>query len=114
MKRQLDLPAPFVPYTVCSSCKKCVEGCPARIDIPKALKIYGQYKAGNAEVLAELNKMKSHGLPIDCIECGACSALCPHEIKIRKIMRELAMIQASGAMINKQEVKSEWGLYEKL
>lgn len=106
MKKQSDLLASYISYTICSSCGKCTRNCPAQINIPEVLKIYGEYEAGNVKALTHLNKIESYGLPIDCIECGACSSCCPQGIKIRKIMRELAMIQASQT-VNPHYIKNK-------
>lgn len=83
----------------CAACGKCSKSCPAHINISEALKIYGEYLAGDVQILEKLNNMKSSGKPVDCIECGACSSHCPNGLDVKELMRELAMMQSSGRLM---------------
>ena len=78
----------------CAACGKCSKSCPAHINISEALKIYGEYLAGDVQILEKLNNMKSSEKPVDCIECGACSAHCPDGMDVKELVRELAMMQS--------------------
>lgn len=81
-------------HTICLSCEQCFNVCPAGINIPQALVIYEEYQAGNKKTLENLEYMDSYHQPLDCIECGRCSAHCPQGIEAAKVIRKLAMIQA--------------------
>lgn len=86
-------------YKSCTFCRKCCICCPAKINIPEAIEIYEEYLAGNIQILEKINRMESEGTPLDCIECGACSAHCPQGINAKKIIRELAMMQSCRRLI---------------
>lgn len=77
----------------CTHCGRCVEVCPAGIDIPIALQIYDQYKENDRTALYQLKALSVNAGPEDCIECGVCSAHCPAGIEIKDMIRELAMVQ---------------------
>lgn len=77
----------------CTRCGRCMEVCPAGIDILTALQIYNQYKGNDRTELYQLKALSVNTGPEDCIECGACSAHCPAGIEIKDIVRELAMLQ---------------------
>lgn len=83
----------------CAACGKCSKSCPAHINISEALKIYGEYLAGDVQILEKLNNMESSGKPVDCIECGACSSHCPKGLDVKELMRELAMMQSCGRLM---------------
>lgn len=83
----------------CAACGKCSKSCPAHINISEATKIYGEYLAGDMQILEKLNNMKSSGKPVDCIECGACSSHCPNGLDVKELMRELAMMQSCGRLM---------------
>lgn len=85
---------PTEKFSFCLSCEKCRNVCPAGINIPQALEIYEEYQAGDGKTLEKLNSMDSRSQPIDCIECGRCSAHCPHGVEAAAAIRRLAMIQA--------------------
>lgn len=84
----------LVPDAVCTSCRRCCAGCPAQIDIPSALKLYEIWQQDQEEALDLLSFTQAGGQPVDCIECGVCTACCPHGREQGKIVRQLAMIQA--------------------
>ena len=77
----------------CTHCGRCVEVCPAGIDIPIAIQIYDQCRENNWTALYQLNALPANAGPEDCIECGVCSTHCPAKIEIKDIVRELAMMQ---------------------
>ena len=85
----------------CTSCGRCDKGCPAQIQVSEALVIYEKYVDGDTKTVEKLNGMISEGKPIDCIECGACSAHCPNGVDVKSLIRELAMLQScQGAFGN--------------
>ena len=78
---------------LCNHCNKCSEVCPAGIDIPAMLQIYSQYQIEDAAALKRMDTREFSANPQDCIECGACSSYCHEKIPVKKIIRELAMLQ---------------------
>ncbi|MEQ3170117.1 4Fe-4S dicluster domain-containing protein [Dysosmobacter welbionis] len=90
--KMLDSPA-FIPYTICPACGKCIEVCPAHIDIPKALQIYADRCNGSSEAGKQLWKMQSTAQPLDCIECGACTMRCPQKLEVAAMIHALALAQ---------------------
>ena len=77
----------------CTRCGRCMEVCPAGIDILTVLEIYAQYKGNDRTALYQLNALQANAGPEDCIECGVCSTHCSAGIAIKDIVRELAMMQ---------------------
>jgi len=81
----------------CTGCRYCME-CPRGVEIPRVLAIYNYYKTvnvvnqamgkivfrNNYRTLAE--SQQAH----NCIECGACTRLCPQGIDVPKILKEIA------------------------
>ena len=80
----------YLPHTVCPTCRRCVAGCPAQIDIPRALQIYVDYRGSVAELSERLRELPNWRQPLDCIMCGASTTHCPQGIDVRCIMRELS------------------------
>lgn len=95
-KKDCRYATPYLLCAVCSNCQKCAEVCPAGIDIPEALRLYGEHR-GDVTALAEkLRGMPAMRQPLDCIECGACTAHCPQNLDVKGIIRELSMLQLWG------------------
>lgn len=97
----------YILDTVCEDCGQCCSYCPAKIDIPEMLKLYGRC-TDRKELLEGLQTLEDSTIqPIDCIECGACTAHCPKKIQVKQIMQELAMLQTSrrkSALCTSKEV----------
>ncbi len=72
----------------CTACRYCCDECPKKIDIPKVLSIYNEYKLNGDCTLEKLKKSDEPG-PKDCIGCGKCTVHCPQSIGIPEIMNEL-------------------------
>jgi predicted aldo/keto reductase-like oxidoreductase len=83
-KQQVQVP--------CTACRYCCDDCPAKINIPAVLEVYNRYKLDGPWALRALDSLPSEGKPVDCIECGACTAHCPQNIQIKDIMHELALL----------------------
>lgn len=81
----------FSELAVCRSCNRCTERCPAGIPIPEMLQIFQKYLFNGISALTELDASDYHAYPIDCIECGACSSVCPQQFDLADIIRKLAM-----------------------
>ena len=63
--------------SACSSCGKCMEVCPMRLE---PLKMYRAERSGNVEEMKYQNIM-------DCIECGCCAYTCPATIPLVQSFR---------------------------
>ncbi len=72
----------------CTACRYCCDECPKKIDIPKVLSVYNEYKLNGDWTLEKLKKSDEPG-PKDCIGCGKCTVHCPQSIGIPEIMNEL-------------------------
>ena len=81
------------PRVGCTSCRYCVDGCPARIDIPNLIEVYNHSLTygiseglrGNYEWRTEDSAKASA-----CISCGACEGVCPQHLPIIKTMGAIA------------------------
>jgi Predicted oxidoreductases of the aldo/keto reductase family len=81
----------------CTSCRYCCDGCPQRLDIPKLISMYNEKNNGARDLIMAftLNAMKEDELPTACIDCGACTQLCPQNIDIPEIMRKFDTLLSS-------------------
>ncbi len=82
----------------CTGCAYCVDGCPAKINIPALFSLY------NAEMQEDRTKpftvqqvqysrlTSGCGKASDCIDCGACEAMCPQHLEIRENLKKIAEI----------------------
>ncbi|MDR3149438.1 MAG: aldo/keto reductase, partial [Oscillospiraceae bacterium] len=76
-----------LPGVPCTSCKYCVPGCPQQINIPEVFDAMNrEFVYGNAEAAKQgygfATTFFGGGKASDCIECGACEAVCPQKIQI--------------------------------
>ncbi len=81
----------------CTSCRYCVDGCPANIAIPEYFEIYNRgielANHQDPEILqAFASRAESHGKPWDCIACGQCEEACPQFIPIIKELETISEI----------------------
>ena len=71
----------------CTACRYCVDGCPAGIPIPDVFtamnRLLQQEKGAKADYAAFANNAS------DCIGCGQCEAICPQQLQIRQLLREV-------------------------
>lgn len=76
----------------CTACRYCVDGCPAKINIPRYFELYNeQNRYGVASYKWHYNETKknSGSGPLDCVECGQCEEHCPQKIKIMDMLKEV-------------------------
>lgn len=68
----------------CTGCRYCVDHCPQGIDIPRMLELYSEHKFTGGGFLAPfaVSATPEGQRPQDCLQCGACSAVCPQGIDI--------------------------------
>ena len=79
-----------VPTIPCTNCGYCLKGCPQQVAIPIIMMLL------NLETMTGNNAFSKHnyswqaepGKASDCIECGACEAICPQGIPIIEHLRE--------------------------
>lgn len=76
----------------CTSCKYCLDVCPANIPIPDyfaSLNAKKQFKGWNPSMyykrIAAVNPT-----PDKCIKCGKCEAACPQHLNIRDLLTEVS------------------------
>jgi predicted aldo/keto reductase-like oxidoreductase len=82
-----------IPTIPCTRCKYCVDGdrCPMSINIPSLFSAENKARRFNTE------DARGHydwvtakgGKPTDCIECGMCEEICPQQLPIRELLKEI-------------------------
>ena len=68
----------------CTGCRYCVEGCPAKIDIPDILDLLNEYARFGSLQSAKRSygfRTRGKGLASACVECGQCLDACPQHIE---------------------------------
>ncbi len=79
----------------CTGCNYCLDGCEKQIPIPSYFSLYNEAaKAENEELCVPKKKYGSMcgrlPNPGDCVECGACEIICPQNLPVRKLLKEVA------------------------
>ena len=75
----------------CTDCRYCVDGCPQSIYIPALFACVNDKRQNGADVSAAYAAAtESNGKASDCIECGACEAMCPQKLPIRDLLKATA------------------------
>ena len=76
----------------CTACRYCIEHCPRSLDIPELIRLYNDmvYSDGSFSARNAVNALPADKQPSACIGCGHCQALCPQQIHVPDIMRDLA------------------------
>ena len=82
-----------IPTIPCTSCKYCVDGDrgPRHIGIPSLFGAENKARRFNTEdARGQYNWVTSKGgKPTDCIECGLCEEICPQQLPIRTLLKEI-------------------------
>ncbi len=82
-----------IPTIPCTSCKYCVDGdrCPMNIRIPSLFGAENKARRFNTEdARGHYNWVTAKGgKPADCIECGQCEEICPQQLPIRQLLKEI-------------------------
>ena len=82
-----------IPGVPCTSCRYCVETCPAKINIPGMMGMYTNYLMYNsAESLKHSYGFMTMGggKAKDCISCHLCEGHCPQHIEIVDYLAKLS------------------------
>ena len=76
----------------CTACRYCVSSCPAKLDIPRLLQIYNEFKFTNGGIIAKLAlaAIPKEAQPSACISCGRCERACPQVIPVSLAFREFS------------------------
>ena len=77
----------------CTACRYCVDGCPAKIQIPNLFSCMNNksmWKNWNSDFYYSIYT-KNGGKASDCIKCGKCEHICPQNLPIRKLLEEVAI-----------------------
>ncbi|MBP5230471.1 MAG: aldo/keto reductase, partial [Clostridia bacterium] len=76
----------------CTSCRYCVEGCPAGIPIPDLFSCWNSNLRGNGwtsrKRYADLTE--GGGRASDCLRCGGCEDACPQHLPVRDHLQAVA------------------------
>ena len=82
-----------IPTISCTSCKYCTDGdrCPMKIRIHSLFGAENKARRFNTEdARGHYNWVTSKGgKPTDCIGCGACEEICPQQLPIRQLLKEI-------------------------
>ena len=80
-----------LPLVACTGCRYCTEGCPMQINIPGIFRcVNDRIKFPNRPNSRYGWVTKNGGKASDCIECGACEAICPQHLPIRDLLKQAA------------------------
>ena len=71
----------------CTACRYCVDGCPAGIPIPDIFAVMNK-KLGDEEP-EEGAYAAFSATGRDCVDCGQCEEICPQNLHIRDLLREV-------------------------
>lgn len=73
-----------VPTVPCTNCRYCVKDCPQQIAIPEIMNLLNlEVQTENTEFAKQQYSWQAApGRANDCIQCGACEAMCPQSIDI--------------------------------
>ncbi len=82
-----------IPTIPCTSCRYCVDGdrCPAGIRIPALFGAENKARRFNTEDARGYYRhvTAEGGTPDACIGCGQCEEICPQQLPIRRLLREI-------------------------
>lgn len=74
----------------CTACRYCTTNCPMQLNIPSLIELYNDYVYSEGGFLAPMaiNALPDDKKPSACINCRACEAVCPQNIKISEMMND--------------------------
>ena len=75
----------------CTACRYCTEVCPTGIAIPDLFACMNNRKLFNSRVrISYYSVYAQKAKPADCVGCGQCEAICPQNLPIRKLLKDVA------------------------
>ena len=75
----------------CTACRYCTEVCPTGISIPDLFACMNNRKLFNSRVYINYYfPFAQKATPADCVGCGRCEAICPQNLPIRKLLKDVA------------------------
>ncbi len=80
----------------CTGCEYCVATCPRELPIPSFFSLYNadrqelEEKSFTSQGGYYHNLAKLHGKASDCIECGKCEEMCPQNLPVMKLLKDVA------------------------
>ncbi len=74
----------------CTSCRYCTSHCPMELDIPWLIELYNEhvYSGGGFIAPMAMDALEENKMPSACLNCKACEAVCPQNIKISEMMAD--------------------------
>ncbi|HJC36991.1 MAG TPA: aldo/keto reductase [Candidatus Merdibacter merdavium] len=92
MKELLRIGGHMGASVPCTACHYCTTHCPQKLDIPELIRLYNDMVFSNGSFSARnaINAMPAEKQPSACIGCGSCQAVCPQQIHIPDIMKDLS------------------------
>ena len=82
-----------IPTIPCTACRYCTDGdrCPQNIRIPSLFRAENKARRyGTADAREDYGYATGkYGKPTDCIGCGMCEDICPQNLPIRELLREI-------------------------
>ena len=89
--REIYFNNPTIP---CTACRYCVDKCPENIPIPDYFVLYNNSKRAVLDVntpqfVYYMNLASKNGKASDCIECRACTEICPQHIDIPEYLKKV-------------------------
>lgn len=75
----------------CTGCRYCCDGCPMGLNIPYLLDIANEMRfSPSVNATMRLDPLPDDKKPSACLSCGACKTICPQNIDIPLMLRELS------------------------
>ena len=81
-----------IPTVPCTNCRYCVKDCPQQVAIPEIMNLLNlEVQTENTEFAKQQYSWQAApGRASDCIQCGACGAMCPQSINIIEQLEKAA------------------------
>ena len=81
-----------IPTIPCTGCRYCTDGdrCPAHIKIPSVFGAENKARRfSTSDARGYYDHVTATAKPTDCIGCGKCEKICPQQLPIRELLREI-------------------------